>query len=64
MLVWDPSLEKYLAFGTLKTAALGEVEQIQIADDQIEQETIQLQDHVVSSDLLPLTALTRSSQDL
>lgn len=24
MLVWDPSLEKYLAFGTLKTAALGE----------------------------------------
>jgi hypothetical protein len=23
MLVWDPSLEKYLAFGTLKTAALG-----------------------------------------
>lgn len=24
MLVWDPILEKYLAFGTLKTAALGE----------------------------------------
>ena len=24
MLVWDPSLEKYLAFGTLKTAALGQ----------------------------------------
>ena len=23
MLVWDPTLEKYLAFGTLKTAALG-----------------------------------------
>jgi hypothetical protein len=23
MLVWDPVLEKYLAFGTLKTAALG-----------------------------------------
>lgn len=25
MLVWDPVLEKYLAFGTLKTAALGEL---------------------------------------
>jgi DNA ligase-4 len=24
MLVWDPIVEKYLAFGTLKTAALGE----------------------------------------
>jgi len=24
MLVWDPILEKYLAFGTLKTAAGGE----------------------------------------
>lgn len=23
MLVWDPLLEKYLAFGSLKTAALG-----------------------------------------
>lgn len=23
MMVWDPSLEKYLAFGSLKTAALG-----------------------------------------
>ena len=23
MLVWDPLLEKYLAFGTLKSAALG-----------------------------------------
>jgi hypothetical protein len=25
MLVWDPVLEKYLAFGTLKTAALGQL---------------------------------------
>jgi hypothetical protein len=24
MMVWDPILEKYLAFGTLKTAAGGE----------------------------------------
>lgn len=24
MLVWDPILEKYLAFGTLKTAASGQ----------------------------------------
>lgn len=24
MLVWDPLLEKYLAFGSLKSAALGE----------------------------------------
>lgn len=24
MLVWDPIVEKYLAFGTLKTAASGE----------------------------------------
>lgn len=24
MMVWDPALEKYLAFGSLKTAALGE----------------------------------------
>jgi ATP-dependent DNA ligase len=24
MLVWDPQLDKYLAFGTLKTAALGQ----------------------------------------
>lgn len=25
MMVWDPALEKYLAFGTLKTAAGGEL---------------------------------------
>lgn len=25
MLVWDPLLEKYLAFGTLKSAALGKL---------------------------------------
>lgn len=26
MMVWDPVLDKYLAFGSLKTAALGMIE--------------------------------------
>jgi DNA ligase-4 len=36
MLVWDPSLEKYLAFGTLKTAALGKLSITIVADSKIE----------------------------
>jgi ATP-dependent DNA ligase len=30
MLVWDPLLQKYLAFGTLKTAALGKHKVLEI----------------------------------
>lgn len=30
MLVWDPASERYLPFGTLKTAALGEYEHHEI----------------------------------
>jgi hypothetical protein len=62
MLVWDPSLEKYLAFGTLKTAALGKLLIPNVADSKIEQGTTQPQDHVVSSTHFLHAELTMQSR--
>lgn len=79
MLVWDPIVEKYLAFGTLKTAASGETRNAEVLGVllngavQSEVGTKMLRDLAVclrlkrplNFDKSPLTCLTPlGSQDL